>query len=481
MSFCLRGLFRILFQLAMLALTGIPSVFLGTSLAFAAPFTSGNLVVYRAGDGTRALTSQGNPVFLDEYTTSGTLVQSLPLPAVQIGSNWPLVASGPATSEGFLTRSVDQQYLILTGYGPSFIPYVISLPPTPWSTVPRVIGRVFFNGDIDTSTALSDFAALGTPRSAASVDGTAFWTTGSNGGVRYAPYGALTSTPVSETITNLRQGGIFAGQLYVSTGSGVTPTRLGAVGSGLPTTPGQTITALPGIVSPLPQSPYAFFLADLDPGVAGLDTLYIADDNTSTGGILKFSFVGGTWVPNGSAGIAADAYRGLTGVVTGTTVTLDAIRKASNTGGGELCTITDFSGYNGSFSGSPLVLATAGSLQAFRGVALAPVPPTLVELVYFKSRSFSDKIRLRWATASETDTFGFHLWRSTRKNGQYRRITDEIIPAQGGSTIGVAYSFDDNDVRLHGRYFYKLEDIDTTGISTFHGPINARTGTYKKR
>jgi hypothetical protein len=484
MSHRLRRLFRIFPLFAMLALTGGPSVFLGIPLAFAAPFTPGNLVVSRVGDGGSALTTRGSPVFLDEFTTSGTLVQSLALPTTQSGPNQPLVVNGGATAEGLLTLSVNQQYLILTGYGPSQVPYQVSLPPTTGSAVPRVIGRVSFNGDIDTSTALSDFASSGSPRSAASADGTAFWTTSSNDGVRYVPYGGgPTSTQVSATVTNLRQGGIFDGQLYVSTASGASlSTRLGAVGTGLPTTSGQTITNLPGITSTESPSPYAFFFADLDPGVAGLDTLYIADDNNPAGGILKFSYVGGTWVPNGSAGNAADGYRGLTGVVTGTTVTLYAIRKALNIGGGELCTVTDLSGYNGSFSGFPSVIAAvAGSNQAFRGLAIAPSAPTLVELVYFRARRFSDRIRLRWATASETDTFGFHLWRSTRKNGKYQRITGEIIPAQGGATVGAAYSFNDSDIGLHRRYFYKLEDIDTTGISTFHGPIKATTGVSKKR
>jgi hypothetical protein len=43
----------------------------------AANFTAGNIVVYRVGDGTAALGSTATAVFLDEYTPSGTLVQSV--------------------------------------------------------------------------------------------------------------------------------------------------------------------------------------------------------------------------------------------------------------------------------------------------------------------------------------------------------------------------------------------------------------------
>src|SRR5262245_40428571 len=68
-------------------------------------FTPGNLVIYRVGDGSTSLTNTGNPVFLDEYTTAGTLVQSIVLPTVPSGSNRRLIASGTAITEGLLVRS----------------------------------------------------------------------------------------------------------------------------------------------------------------------------------------------------------------------------------------------------------------------------------------------------------------------------------------------------------------------------------------
>ena len=50
------------------------------SVAVAAPFTPGNLVVARVGPGAAALNNASTAVFLDEYTTAGTLVQSIALP-----------------------------------------------------------------------------------------------------------------------------------------------------------------------------------------------------------------------------------------------------------------------------------------------------------------------------------------------------------------------------------------------------------------
>src|SRR3954470_24005139 len=43
-------------------------------------FVGGDLVIYRVGDGTASLTNGGNPIFLDEYSPNGTLVQSIEMP-----------------------------------------------------------------------------------------------------------------------------------------------------------------------------------------------------------------------------------------------------------------------------------------------------------------------------------------------------------------------------------------------------------------
>jgi uncharacterized protein len=335
------------------------------------PFTAGNIVVYRVGSGIGSLVNTGNPVFLDEYSPSGTLVQSIALPTTVSGSNKQLVAVGTSSSEGFLTRSTDGKYLMLAGYAAT-PPYASNLAATTGSTVNRVVGRVDTNGSIDTTTALSDFASTSNPRSVVSTDGTAIWITGGAGGVRYTTLGSTTSTQLSTTVTNLRGVNIANGQLYVSSGSSTY--RVASVGSGLPTTSGQTITNLPGF--PITGSPYGFFFADLSSSVAGDDTLFVADDTNGAGGaITKYSLVGGSWVSIGTVGATADAYRGLTGSVSGTTVTLFATRKGGTgtTGGGELVSLVDTGGYNAAFSSSTFtLLATAATNTAFRGVVLTP-------------------------------------------------------------------------------------------------------------
>jgi DNA/RNA endonuclease G (NUC1) len=328
----------------------------------AAGFTAGNLVVYRVGDGSSALTANATAVFLDEYTPGGTLVQSIPMPTALSLPQRRLTASGTSTSEGFITRSVDGNYLTLPGYDAA--PGTVGVATSTSSTVNRVIGRVDSAGNVDTTTALSDAISGGNPRGAVTTNGTDMWISGTStgGGIRYATFGATTSTALNTTVGNLRAVNIFGGQLYVSSASGTT--RLVAVGTGTPTTSGQTLNAIPGLDTTTLTGPYAFFFADLSAGVAGNDTLYVADEGANA--IKKFSLVSGTWVANGS--IASTTVRGITGTASGSTATLYVTFSA----GTNLSSLTDTSGYNATISGALSPIATPGTNKLFRGVALAP-------------------------------------------------------------------------------------------------------------
>src|SRR5262245_10634779 len=83
----------------------------------AVTFTPGNIVVSRAGDGTTTMnTGEAAAAFLDEYTPSGTLVQSIPMPTSVNGNQRRLTQTWDNMNEGFVTRTVDGKYLLLTGY-----------------------------------------------------------------------------------------------------------------------------------------------------------------------------------------------------------------------------------------------------------------------------------------------------------------------------------------------------------------------------
>ena len=158
--------------------------------------------------------------------------------------------------------------------------------------------------------------------------------------------------------TNTRVANIFNGQLYVSSASGAFQ-GVGTVGSGLPTTGGQSLALLPGFPTASGPSPYDFWFASAS-------TLYVADDRTNgSGGLQKWVFGGSTWSLAYTLAVTANTgCRGLTGTFSGDDPVLFATTSDS-----KLVKVTDLG------AGSPFtLLATAGTNTAFRGVDFTPAP-----------------------------------------------------------------------------------------------------------
>ena len=288
-----------------------------TSTAAAQFFTPGNAVVLRVGDPAITLGSIAAPIFLDEWdTNTNTLVQSLAIPNSSTGATPSTTQRGYSSSEGCLTLSSDGRYLILAGYDRA----VGATDPgaEPAISTNRVIVRVdTLTGFIDSSTALTDAYASSTFRGATSVDGQSFWMSGNNanGSIRYATLGATTSTDISISPTNMRWIDTYKGQLYATSAStGALAQGVMEIGAGLPTTPGQTATVLPGF--PIngvfsDGAPYDFWFADDN-------TLYVADGafTGSNCGVQKWTLAGGTWTRQYTIVVGAtECIRGLSGVV----------------------------------------------------------------------------------------------------------------------------------------------------------------------
>ena len=225
------------------------------------------------------------------------------------------------------------------------------------------------DGTVDTNTRIDDAFGGTNFRSAASVDGSAFYAAGGNSGIRYLPFGNAGPTTAlsSGAVVNFRALGIFGGNVYVS--SSASPNYgVNQIGTGLPTAAGAAITLLPGFPTASGPSAYGFYFADLSAAVPGVDVVYVADDNP-TGGIQKWSLVGGTWTLNGTIGGSTTALlRGLAGQRAGSAVQLVA------SGGGGLYSVTDNAGYNAvpTTTTLPAPFATPGANMAFRGVAFTP-------------------------------------------------------------------------------------------------------------
>ncbi|MDD8026395.1 MAG: SBBP repeat-containing protein, partial [Acidobacteriota bacterium] len=133
-------------------------------------------------------------------------------------------------------------------------------------------------------------------------------------------------------------------------------------------------------------------------------------------------------------------------------------------------------GYSNATWGSPIRAYTSDA-DAF--AAKMPETPTGIGLVSFEAVAGRAAIELTWQTAAETDNAGFHLWRAEGENEPYERITPALIPARGDAISGAVYAYPDYDVVAGRSYLYRLEDVDTNGESTFHGPASAVMGTIE--
>ena len=355
------------------------------------PFVGGDILVARIGDGTAALTNLGNPYFVDEYNPAGILVQTIALPTTGSPPNNPIVNTGSGQVNGELTLSADGRYVTFTGYDAS-LPNLSSIN-LKGSNVPRDVGRIDIGGNLDTSTALSDYAGGSTPGAAFSPDGSSFYLTTQTGGIRIATLGSLSSAQVVNPSDPHFGSGQFSfmqeynGQLYVSD-----RTHIYSVGTGLPGAGSAALTPLPGLTlaSFTGDGSVGFFFATLDPADHGSqpDTLYIAQQGNG-GTIAKFSatFSGGVptnWSASGY--IQASNVGGLTGYVNGTSVvmyatagSLNAAGGGTSAGGGELFTYTDTTGYNVAIPTSGPNAAVATTLipslpsgEGFRGITLVP-------------------------------------------------------------------------------------------------------------
>ena len=122
-----------------------------------------------------------------------------------------------------------------------------------------------------------------------------------------------------------------------------------------------------------------------------------------------------------------------------------------------------------------LVIPYTGGGTPIYGLAIDNMG-TVVTLSSFNATPSATQVVLAWTTGSEVDTAGFNIWRSSSATGIFAKVNTVIIPAKGTGIGGATYTWTDNSVNVGDTYFYKLDDIDTNGTSTLHGPVSATVG-----
>jgi hypothetical protein len=334
-------------------------------------FTAGNLVVTLIGNGTAISSGAAAPVSLEEFTPSGSSVQILALPSSTNGGTTTALTLPQSQFEGFLNRSVDGRYLAVIGENLDS-----GTANADSSSGGRVIGRINSSGTIDLTTFVPDYSKHEVD-GVVSSDGQEFWTnafTGPSVALNYVPFGnssSTNSTVLQAFVGNFNTLAIQNGQLYGAPGFSNFNPNVDQVGTGLPTTTGQTVTALPGFPvpsnGPFPSTENFLFFTE-NSGSTTPDTLYIADSNSPSqgGGLQKWTYNGTNWQLEYTltAGLSV-GLQGLTGKLGDNG---HAILYATTGDQTQLVTVTD-AGPNSVFT----TLATAPANDTFNGVAFAPV------------------------------------------------------------------------------------------------------------
>jgi hypothetical protein len=427
-------------------------------------FDLGDLVVTVEGNGVVGATSgsytdnQAAPLTLFQYlpngTSSATYVNSLVLPQIAANGNYAVSGEYGSSSEGALQLSGNGQYLTVMGYGVNAAtfnanPYAYgnspalaqsnSLTGQSVAAVPRVVVTIDGNGNVNSSTALTNVFNGNNPRSVYSATGSSFYVSGqgtsgdNTGGVFYTTLGSNSATAITGLDTSggtaaqdTRSVQIVNGQLYVSvdskSGSGSNRSYIGTLGSaGSPPTSlangGNGPTMLSGFgnaggtgkevitagntngINKAGQtvnlSPEAFYFANAS-------TLYVADSgspknnsaatSTGDGGLQKWinskTDGSGTWslaytisaglnlVPN-SATSGTTGLLSLTGkVVNGQVELFTTNYTVGDTDKTYLFGITDTLSATSKAGGEAFSLLAAAPVDSnFKGVSFAPVSP----------------------------------------------------------------------------------------------------------
>lgn len=367
------------------------TLFLPLAAAAQAPFfTPGNLAVLRLGDGSQALTSSGNTLYIDQFTPAGALVNSVVVPD---SGGSALLVSGAAGSEGGLARSVDRTLLAVAGYHANRGSISGSLANQTGTAVPRGVATISAQG-VFTLAQTSTTVYSGNNIRGAIADGTNnFWTAGT-------PNGTYWFDPPQTPVNVQTSGGntlavqVRAGNLYFSTQKGVNGIYL-FQGGGLPKT--GTPTNLLFATGSTSQ-PAGF---DLSPDLA---VAYVADQRTSSGGgIQKWTYGQGAWglaytlstgAGRGAYSVVVD-FSGVNPVLYATTVD----SSSSNTN--RLVCLVD----NGP-NAVPAVLAVSG-VTAFRGLDFVPdLRPVILAQPQSQTVTSGSEVSFT-ITASSAFAFGY--------------------------------------------------------------------------
>jgi uncharacterized repeat protein (TIGR01451 family) len=114
------------------------------------------------------------------------------------------------------------------------------------------------------------------------------------------------------------------------------------------------------------------------------------------------------------------------------------------------------------------------------GYVQLSVLPTLIELRVFEAAQHKKKVSLAWQTAFETDNLGFNVYRDV--GGERTKVNKKLIAGsafigkRNAPVAGYSYRLRDHLPSENTFAQYWLEDVDTAGQTTLHGPFTPTLG-----
>jgi hypothetical protein len=323
--------------------------------ASAAPFTAGNIAVFRSANNANNTT--GSILELGATTASqSTPVQTIAIPnGASVGNG--LRFSGSATSTGYLSSTADRSLITFSGVNTDNTASNVNV------LNPRGVGTLDKDGLYALQTTYTATTTDNPQTRSATSLNNSNWFIADQSGI----YTNSASAP--DPAANVRGIKTFGGGVYVLRASGTAGTAVVATVSA---PSGGSITNLPGLTNQ--SAAQDFYLVSSGSNGSAFDILYVST-STTTAGIQKYSLVSGSWTANGTANVNSLGIFGLAAEWNGSGATLFGTTGNGATSANSLLRMVDSTGFNQTISlGSPTTLFTAAASTTLKGVEFVPVP-----------------------------------------------------------------------------------------------------------
>jgi len=100
-----------------------------------------------------------------------------------------------------------------------------------------------------------------------------------------------------------------------------------------------------------------------------------------------------------------------------------------------------------------------------------PIELSKFEVVYKNGNAI-----INWTTESEINNLGFNIYKSLNDVNNFRKVNLVLIDGAINSSISNNYSYTDNNIEPNKIYYYKLEDVSTSGNTEKHFTVKIQTG-----